>query len=421
MSRAASKFAFFARGRWRVNPPIVHPPLCVCETCKRSRPDEGWDREFVVRIDRVSPVQTEPQAIAFAIEIKRREEELLRRRADEAAQEHRAVGGQVTFGQVCEAYREYQRAEGKRLDRDRFRIDRIEEFFGSDRTPSSITKTTVKAFRESLVRDHGVQPTTVDRSINTLLAILNGAVKDGLIDGHQIAGMRRGRTKKIGRPRRFSHQQVEVLLGGAMDEFEREQRENRLEGNPSATVPIRGICLIARWTLMRPTNNLGLRWEDLSIDAAGREGTFHISKHKNSQKGVLLEGPLAPSLVDYLVSIMPAGRPKGLVHPSPKTGRPYVNIHHTWERLVVIANSMLPDNEQIGPEMIFYNWRHTGASDLAESGADPVLIVRMMADTSLATVLRHYFDSSMSHMKRVVAKWDTSHGPGAGAAAGAPP
>lgn len=52
----------------------------------------------MVRIDRVSPEHTEPQAIAFAIEIKRREEEGLRRLANEATKEHRAVGGQITFG-----------------------------------------------------------------------------------------------------------------------------------------------------------------------------------------------------------------------------------------------------------------------------------------------------------------------------------
>ena len=54
----------------------------------------------------------------------------------------------------------------------------------------------------------------------------------------------------------------------------------------------------------------------------------------------------------------------------------------------------------------FYNWRHTGASSLAASGADPVLIVRMMGDVALQTVMNHYFDSSPERMQDIVGGWD---------------
>ncbi|HEV7768735.1 MAG TPA: hypothetical protein VGQ76_27330 [Thermoanaerobaculia bacterium] len=36
------------------------------------------------------------------------------------------------------------------------------------------------------------------------------------------------------------------------------------------------------------------------------------------------------------------------------------------------------------------------------------MIVRMMGDTSLKTVMDHYFDSSVEHMQEVVAKWTPS-------------
>jgi integrase len=55
---------------------------------------------------------------------------------------------------------------------------------------------------------------------------------------------------------------------------------------------------------------------------------------------------------------------------------------------------------------IFYRWRHTGASELAATGADPVMITRMMGDVSLTTVMEHYFDSSLEHMQEFVENWD---------------
>jgi integrase len=84
-----------------------------------------------------------------------------------------------------------------------------------------------------------------------------------------------------------------------------------------------------------------------------------------------------------------------------------VNIRVQWKRLVEIANAMLPADEQLtGKGAEFYTWRHTGASELAANGADPVMIVRMMGDTSLQTVMNHYFDSSVEHMQEVLMKWE---------------
>src|SRR5438093_8554571 len=49
---------------------------------------------------------------------------------------------------------------------------------------------------------------------------------------------------------------------------------------------------------------------------------------------------------------------------------------------------------------------YTGASELAARGADPVMIVRMMGDSSLRTVMDHYFDSSVEQMQEVLARWE---------------
>jgi integrase len=235
---------------------------------------------------------------------------------------------------------------------------------------------------------------------------LNGAVKDGLLASHQLKGMRRARAKKNGRPKTFTPPQVNALQGPAMDAFEREQAELKANGQPYSQVPLRGFCLIGYRTLLRPSSNYRLRWEELDIDCDRREGTFRIDAHKNRDKGVVLEGALAGSVVDYLLGIMPAGRPRGYVHVNPRTGKPFVNIRRAWKRLTEIANSILPEEEQIRPDIDFYNWRHTGASALAAAGADPVLVTKLMGDSSLRTVLAHYFDSSIAHMRSVLLRWE---------------
>src|ERR1041385_4138826 len=41
-----------------VQPPIVHPPFCVCKQCKARRPEHLWGEEFTIRARRNSPYKT---------------------------------------------------------------------------------------------------------------------------------------------------------------------------------------------------------------------------------------------------------------------------------------------------------------------------------------------------------------------------
>lgn len=400
------RYAFQYRGRWRVNPAVVHPAFCVCEVCRRRRRDDEWDREYVIRIDRVSPYQSGPRAIAYAQELKNAEEARLRVETEKARAELRALATRRSFGEVMEAYRAYLREAGKRLDRDESRIATIEAYFHHWRDPESITKGELKAFQSWLAGERGAAPATVQRHVTVLVAALNHAVREELITKHQLLGMRRVPVRRTVRPKIFTRRHMEVLLGPAIERFEQWQRDQQQASGGVSVVPLRGLVLIAYRTLMRPANNFGLTWEQLRINARRDEGSFTLTEHKNSSRGVEVEGPLAPSLLQYLVGIMPSERPTGLVHPNPRTGSPFKNIRHAWRRLIDLANEVLGEDEQISPELDFYNLRHTGASELAASGADPVSIVRMMGDTSLATVMRHYFTSELRHMQRLVRVWE---------------
>jgi integrase len=324
---------------------------------------------------------------------------------------------------VCDAYRERLQKDGKRYDQDRYRIDALERFFGSERDTSTIDRDSYAALVEKMTTDEAA-PATIVRHTGTLVAMMNSAVKDRIIASHGLTQLRRPQVKKTKKPVVFTAKHVGILLGAAMREYEREQadaliayrrdlHERAFSGKaqkmtkPPSVAPLRGFCLIAYLSLMRPSNNFHLRWSQLFLSRDEDTGIFSLKEHKNASKGVEVEAALHPVLVRYLRPLAPGMATEAHVHANPATGLPYRNIGQQWRRLCAIANSMLPADEQLtGNRLHFYTWRHTGASALAEAGADPVMIVRMMGDTSLKTVMDHYFDSSVEHMAGVMKRWE---------------
>lgn len=404
--------------RYLIQPWIEHPSGCICSWCAARRKPEEWDRVLRVRINRVSKFPLDfMRSVTYAEDVKREEERLLVRAVAEASKRRDALANAVSFETVCDLYRDHQKETGKRFDRDQYRIEVIEEFIGRSRDAQTIDLDALDAFVSHLRLKRGVGAATIERYLTTLIAILNYAKSKRKIAHHQLEGMKREKTKKRSRPKTFSRRQVAILFGPAMDRYEREQIEehSRLaatsgknEVRRGSVLPLRGICLVAYRTLMRPSNNLSLRWEQLHINRETRTGWFELAEHKNANKGIEVRAPLSPSLIAYLLTIRPSEKPTGYVHANQVTGKPYVNIRRQWDRLVEIANEMLHEDEQIA-EQVFYNWRHTGATELAATGADPVMITRMMGDTSLATVMEHYFDSSLEHMQTIVERWDQPH------------
>jgi hypothetical protein len=83
------------------------------------------------------------------------------------------------------------------------------------------------------------------------------------------------------------------------------EKKNRGLRSPSV-VPLRGYCLIGYYTIMRPDWNLHLRWDEVTLDPKTLTGWYKLDQHKNVNKGIKAEGPLAEELVEYLLSIRPA-------------------------------------------------------------------------------------------------------------------
>jgi integrase len=406
MRRSDPDYVTGKKGAYKIQPPIVHPAKCVCRRCERTRPADQWNIEVVSRIFRASDFRdSRVKSAEFAIRVKAEIEESLREAVREAERRRRAIADAVPFGRICDAYRDHLRDHGKRLDRASSRIINIESFFGRDRDASTVGWA---EYQELLAEVATFAAQTRRHYASTLLAMLNNAVAHRIIASHQLMKVPRPQVLKSDMPVTWTKRELAVLLGPAMDQYEREQaawnakvaaeKRTRSLRSPSL-VPLRGYCYVAYFTLMRPKNNFALMWQEIDEE----RNTFKLDQHKNVNRGIKAEGPIAEILQRYLRSIRPANA-RGAVHTNPATGEAYVDIRKQWNRLVAIASWML-GYELEGRKADFFTFRHTGASHLAEKTKNPILVAKMMGDTNVQTVMRHYFNLDIEFMTEMIAGW----------------
>jgi len=412
------------RGRFDLYPWITHPPFCVCAICPKHRErvaekrgvgvEQVWTEPFDIRIRRDSPYpNNRKQSAAAAILLKAEEERRLVEAVAKAEAQRRAKQNAVSFGTVCDAYRAYLIKHEKEYDKAKSRIDNIEALIGRSRDSAAVD---YPVYQELLAEVAGLSLETQRHYASMLLAILNHAVAERVIPSHQLLGVHVPQVVRDDEPEPWTPQELAVILGPALDEYEREQaawnaqvaREKKSRGLRSPSfLPLRGLCYVGYYTLMRPKNNRALTWEEITLDAATRRGWFKLDQHKNVNKGIKARGGLAAPLVSYLLSIRPK-HARGLIHPNPATGKPYVDIRKQWARLVEIASRML-GYELAGKKADFFSFRHTGASHIAAKSRDGrhlMGVVRMMGDTSLATVNKHYFNLDDETLQAIVEDWE---------------
>jgi hypothetical protein len=103
---------------------------------------------------------------------------------------------------------------------------------------------------------------------------------------HQLGKVPRpSGSKERTAPVTWTKRELAVILGPAMDQFEREQaawnakvageKANRGLRSPS-DLPLRGFCYVAYFTLMRPKNNLALTWSEIEARPARRSTSISI-------------------------------------------------------------------------------------------------------------------------------------------------
>ena len=418
-------------GNLYIEPPITHPAHCVCNDCPSHRQrlahkkgltiEEANALEITIRAKRRAPFQRNRSLSSEAARRVKQEEEtrLLQllanaRHAEAAAIEAAAAELRVIrFGAVVDNYRRYMIDGDKDYDHAKSRIDAIENFFGRTRDTETLT---YSMYEELLAEVCQMHPETQRHYANTLLAMLNRAKAQRIIPSHHLEGVIVPTVVRDDEPTPWTRRELGIIMGPALRQYEREQadwnakvaqeKKNRGLRSPSY-IPLRGLCLIAYYTMIRPGCNRALCWHEVTLDPDTLTGWYKLDKHKNVNKGIKARGPLAKELVEYLLAIRPPNA-SGLIHPNPATGEAYSNIRKQWYRLMEIAGRMLGYELQ-ARSADFFNFRHTGASDIARRGRTAthlLAVVKMMGDTSLATVNRHYFNIELEMMQELVLGWE---------------
>jgi len=409
---------------FKVQPPIEHPPFCVCDLCPANREraaaeqgitlDEVWSKPLVIRRKRAAPQPDNRAAcVAFAFDLMVHEPQRLAAAVKAAEEEKRAKQNAKSFGDITDAYRRYLKAEGKRYDKAASRIDNIEALIGRNRDANTID---LPVYREVLAEVAELSAQTRRHYASTLLAMMNNAKAEGIIASHPLSDVRLPTVKKSDAPVTWTRHELSVITGPALDRWEREQaawnaRVGNVEGSGSlrapSHLPLRGMILIAYYTLMRPKNNRALTWEEVTLDPVRRTGHFRLKQHKNASKGATAYGRLSRRLVDYLLAIRPR-HARGYIHPNPATGKPYVEIRKQWDRLIEIASEIL-GYPLVDQKADFFTFRHTGATHCAERATDKeelMRVVNMMGDTNVETVRRHYFNFEYEDEEDLLDGWE---------------
>lgn len=135
--------------------------------------------------------------------------------------------------------------------------------FGS--TPiTEIKKAHLQAWSVELKTQKGLSPRTVEKLLNLLAAILKVAVENEYLYKNPFVGWTRGKATKLNKVKPLTQEQVEVIAKNLPAKY-------------------RLMVWIGFWTGMRPSEILGLTWEQLDfagekiiVDRQISRDTFHI-------------------------------------------------------------------------------------------------------------------------------------------------
>lgn len=232
---------------------------------------------------------------------------------------------------------------------------------------------------------------SVNRTLETLCAVLEVAVEYGHATTNPAKGRRRRLPTAVKAERRFLEPaQVEALLVAA-GELDAEDRSGRSYRRPLvATLTFAGL---------RIGELLALTWRDVNLAT----GCIHVRAAK-TQAGVRTVD-LQPELRDELSAWAARRRsPSGLVFPT-STGQPD-NRNNVRRRVLLRAveraNSRIADDngEPLPAELSPHDLRRTFASWLIAEGEDPAYVMQQLGHTDPKMTLGLYARALKSKRRR---------------------
>lgn len=332
---------------------------------------------------------------------------------DEARQLAMQAAGEVAHGTDVQAKKREVRLEGERVKKNTLRL-----FLAMKYEPWATTHLRSASFQLARIRcdfadwldkplldlnawliegwrkrrlEAGNKPTTVNRNLQRLHAVLSKAVAWKVIDHHPFTGVKPLKSDQRGRVRYLGADE-EARLRQAMIELEKERREARERFNawkevrgremlPPRTEEyvghIRPIVIIAMNTGLRRGELFNLHWRDIDLQMKWLTVVGETSKSGQTRRI-----PLNEEAHEVLTGWYDqAGNPSDDARVFPgQGGERLTDIHKAWGTVVEKAEIS---------NFRFHDLRHHFASRLVQSGVALNTVRELLGHADIAMVLRY--------------------------------
>ncbi|PIW65465.1 MAG: hypothetical protein COW12_01810, partial [Candidatus Omnitrophica bacterium CG12_big_fil_rev_8_21_14_0_65_45_16] len=268
----------------------------------------------------------------------------------------------------------------------------LKNFFGGkalrDITPALIADYRAKRITDQVnIRgsrgDRLVQPSTVNRELATLNALLNKALAEGILVANPCQQIQKLKFSESGRAR---------------ERFLDEDEIKRLLS--AAGYPLKQILVIALGTGMRRGELMGLRWQDISIRDNDDFGLITLRHTKNGETRKVI---MSQSVKKAILSIQK--------HPDSDLLFPGSNSRTPWDfrKPLELAVKKAGLNAAGKEKFVFHHLRHTFCSQLGLLGYDVKTIMELSGHKSYQMVLR-YTKLNNAHKVRALERLDAKLG-----------
>lgn len=287
-----------------------------------------------------------------------------------------------------------------RSHKEQLRVLSTDFGFLHDHRMETINKSMINRWAAKQI-DKGLQPSTVNRRIAILKAVLSHAEEHQFIQVNPLKGIKQFRVDPYKRVRYLSVAENAALIK-ALEErqtcqrMERERTNQWLRArhkNPLPNLPhhftdhLMPMIHIAMHTGMRRGEIFKLRWQQVDFEANILTVIGENAKSVSTRQISL--NPVARSTLQQWHE---QSAPTDLVFPSPTTGGVFNNIYTAWRNLM--KNADIQDFK-------FHDLRHDFASKLVMLGADLFTVKELLGHKDIATTMI-YAHLSPEHKSKAV-------------------
>lgn len=273
-----------------------------------------------------------------------------------------------TFVELADEYVKWAKTNKASWDTDVGRLISIRDHF-KDKPLAQITSWDVEKYKEK--RSQQVKHTTVNKGLQVLSKMFNLAVGWKAMEHNPCKGVKRFDERPFRRTRVLSREEEERLL------------------EATSTANIKSMIILLIHTGLRRKELLQLTWKYVSFP---KHELFIKETKTNRSRFVQMN----QTVHNELLRLYKTRKDDGLVYMNPATGKGYVCIRKSFERVCERARIK---------GLILHDLRRTFATRLLEAGVDIVSVSELLGHTSITTT-QIYCVSSQKSKQNAVARLD---------------